>query len=188
MLTITLLQVIWLKALTFSSKGLWLEGVAGKGRLSRLSYHDDNSALQPRGRRNLIGWLHKPPGSPVGGRWTDRWVDKQGEKKEDRQFRIIKGSEGWSEVSVVTLANHTNAPGWLVLMNISSQSREGGGLGGSDKGEEKTPQTLAWTFSIIMGPTEANSDKIWAKNAHSPRDLGCLIHRGCTGCSLGSSS
>lgn len=79
-LSLCFLVVIWLMVLTFSWKGLWLAGVAGKGHLSQPSYHDDSSALQPRGRRNLIVWLHKPPGSPVGGRWTDRWADKQGEK------------------------------------------------------------------------------------------------------------
>lgn len=55
-------------------------GVAvGKGHLFPLSYHDDNSAPRLTGRRNLIGWLRKPPGSPVG-----RKRDRDG-YQEDRQ-------------------------------------------------------------------------------------------------------
>lgn len=70
--------------LTFSWKGLCPMGVVGKGHLSRPSYHDDSSALQPWGRRSLIGQLHKPPGSPVGGRerWTDTG-DKQAQSETD---------------------------------------------------------------------------------------------------------
>lgn len=87
-----LFELNWLTMLTFSWKGLWPVGVVGKGHLSPLSYQDDSSALQPRGRRNLIERLRKPPGSPASGRKMDRycrWVinrQKDRKKQTDRSW------------------------------------------------------------------------------------------------------
>lgn len=66
------------KVLTFSWRAPWPSGAAGMSLPSPPSWHGDSSAHLLQGRRNLIGWLHRPPGSPVGYRRTDKTDRKEG--------------------------------------------------------------------------------------------------------------
>lgn len=64
--------------LTFSWRAPWPPGAAGMSLPSPPSWHGDSSAHLLQGRRNLIGRLHRPPGSPVGCRWIDNTDRKEG--------------------------------------------------------------------------------------------------------------
>ena len=87
-----------------------------------------------------------------------RWADKQAERhrrtRRDRRVLAIEGLGRRSELSVMTLPNHANAPGWLLLMNISSPRGkvESGGGGGGDGSFRLLPEHAQSTW-------EGKSDK-----------------------------